>query len=74
MSVPRKLYRLHVAREGEFYVVAAHSTAAVDALRGIIAVDGRECRVERIDIICDEIRIEDKPFHLNTGRQLLVMP
>ncbi len=74
MSEKRSLYRIHIARHGEFYVVASHSTQAVDSLRAIITAENMECRVERIDIICDEIRVQDKPFHLNPDRQLLVVP
>lgn len=73
----RKLYKLHLSRQ-EFYVVAKHSTEAIEALTKVIQAEGMECKVLRIDIIhcliCDEIRDQDRPFHLNPGRELLVVP
>lgn len=69
----RKLYKLHLSRQ-EFYVVAKHSTEAIESLTKVIQAEGMECKVLRIDIICDEIRDQDRPFHLNPGRELLVVP
>lgn len=70
----RTLYRITLKNAGDYFVVAMDPTSAAKAIVQIHSDEGFTTPVTNIAVICTEILIEDKPFHLNTGRNLLVVP